>query len=269
MLSAILLLTATAVTGGGTTAPILLVVIALMGSGGLGYFLDRRSAQASRLANDAVNATTVFQAALDEERSKRNELERELTRAKQALTLAVKQTGTNSSMIDDLHTRIQALERDLLNTIRDMNEIIRTMFSVDESEEDLVTRWREVMVTTKLAVIQSDQDVTIVFISAECADLLGYDQDELLGKPVQTVIADHDYNRFRRGLQEARRAEVTSHSAEPFRLSMLTKDGEALPVLMALGVHKSTITLLIRRTGLPRDPGDFSASILQQAVDSP
>lgn len=249
MVLATLFILAAAIANSSATGPILIVVVALLGSGGLGYFLDRRSAQASRLANDAVNATTVFQASLDEERKRRNALEEDLKEAKKSLILAMSQTTTNSKMIDALHRRIENLEADLFNTIRDMNEIIRNMFiSQDgDEEEELVERWRDIMISTKLAVIQSDNTVTIVFMSNECADLLGYDDpSELLGKPVQTVITDKDYPLFTHGLEAARRAESRAHTADPFRISMKSRSGEPVPVLLALGVHKETITLLIR-----------------------
>lgn len=264
MVLATLLLLA-AITNSSATGPILIVVVALLGSGGLGYFLDRRSAQASRLANDAVNATTVFQASLDEERKRRNALEEDLTQAKKSLTLALSQTTTNSKMIDALHKRIQNLEQDLFNTIRDMNEIIRSMFISDngDGEEELVERWRDIMISTKLAVIQSDNTVTIVFMSNECAELLGYnDPSELLGKPVQTVIADKDYHLFTHGLDEARRAESRFHTADPFRISMKAKSGDHVPVLLALGVHKDTITLLLRNV----DPSESTAELLTGAL---
>jgi PAS domain S-box-containing protein len=227
----------------------LVVVLALMGSGGLGYFLDRRSAQASRLAQDAVSATDVFQRSLEEERIKRTELDVSLTEARKDLATAVLQSSTNAEMIAVMHRRFQVLERDLQRTMRDMNEIIRNMFTTREgdSEEFKVERWREVMTSTKLAVIQTNQEITIVFMSSECSDLLGYSNpDALIGQPVRTVIAEGDYPTFRAGLQAAEDIEMKEGSADPIALSMKHIDGSPVPVLMALGVHKRTVTLLIR-----------------------
>jgi PAS domain S-box-containing protein len=225
----------------------LVLVVALMGSGGLGYFLDRRSAQASRLAQDAVSATDVFQRSLEEERIKRTELDANLTEAKKSLATAILQSNTNTEMIAVMRSRVEVLERDLQRTMRDMNEIIRNIFtSRDGGSDDFkVERWREVMISTKLAVIQTNQEITIVFMSPECSDLLGYSNpDALIGQPVRTVIAEGDYPTFRAGLQAAE--DMKEGSADPIALSMKHIDGSPVPVLMALGVHKRTVTLLIR-----------------------
>jgi PAS domain S-box-containing protein len=227
----------------------LVLVVALMGSGGLGYFLDRRSAQASRLAQDAVSATDVFQRSLEEERIKRTELDANLTEANKSLATAILQSNTNTEMIAVMRSRVEVLERDLQRTMRDMNEIIRNIFTSRDGDSDdfKVERWREVMISTKLAVIQTNQEITIVFMSPECSDLLGYsDPDSLIGQPVRKVIVDKDYPAFRAGLQAAEDIEMKEGSADPIALSMKRIDGSSVPVLMALGVHKRTVTLLIR-----------------------
>lgn len=229
-----------------STAPILVVVLALMGSGGLGYFLDRRSAQASRLAQDAVSATDVFQRSLEEERTKRDELQKELDQAKTQLAIGLSRAEMHDNAISELKKRIANLESSLHGTLRDMNNIIREMFSTTEDEVFKVDRWRQIMVSTKLAVIQANREVIIAFASPECADLLKYSPNDLIGKPLSIIIHDEDWVTFSRALKGAQAAEKNEETADPISLSMEARDGKEIPVIMALGVHKGIITLLIR-----------------------
>lgn len=238
------------------TAPILVVVMALLGSGGLGYFLDRRSAQASRLAQDAVSATDVFQRSLEEERKKRDDLEQDLKEARREqaalhdkLQRSLDRQTENKAALEELQKRIDNLERSLHGTLRDMNSIIGKMFANADTDDEKISRWREAMVATKLAVVQANGQMVIAYVSPECAVLLGYsDPDELVGMPLTQVIHDDDWPVFSHAFKDAQEAESRHRTSEPIALSLDTQDGVEVPVILAIGVHRDIVTLLIRPT---------------------
>jgi PAS domain S-box-containing protein len=149
MMTTFFLFAAVTVPSGGSSAlPFLVaIIVALIGSGGIGYFIDRRSMQASRLAADAVSATAVFKDSLEEERRRRANLEEELREATTALHEASQQAGTNALLIDALHRRIEALERDLLRSLQDI------VFASDEACEILGYRCEDLHGTSLIRLI--------------------------------------------------------------------------------------------------------------------
>lgn len=100
-----------AASASGSEAPILVtVLLALVGSGGIGYFLARRSAQASRLAQDAVSATDVFQRSLDEERHRRKDLTTQLNVAQDQLKHALAMHERDAHRIAELEGKVTELQ---------------------------------------------------------------------------------------------------------------------------------------------------------------
>jgi PAS domain-containing protein len=239
-----------AVTAGGSNisiiAPVLTVVAALLGSGGLGYWLDRRSAQASKLAANAVSATDVFQASLEEERTRRQDLQTELQTAKDQIISQLSQFQKNSGDIRDLQDRLTSLEQALYDSVHETNKIIRSMFNTDDEEEFKINRWQEIMISAKLAAIQSNNELTIAFISPASLSLLCYEADDLVGKPLTSIIKDDDWPIFSRALRSAKNAESRNLTSDPVSLNMKTKENKDVLVLLALGVHEDIVTLLIR-----------------------
>jgi PAS domain-containing protein len=243
----------------------MLLVIALVGSGGIAWLVDRRSAQASRLADAALNATEVFKGSLDLERTKRLALEGELHAARDELSRAMMQYNSKSSTIDRLQDRIQLLEQNLVQTLQDMNEIVRRMFTNGHTEDYMVERWRAVMTSTGLSVVQTDREGQIVFISDEGIKLFKSHHQSLLGSEVKDIISAKDWHRYEMTLAQALAAATQNRVVEPVRLMMLAADGVERSVFLAIGIHSSTITLILR----PIDNNDLPALAASPALVEP
>lgn len=113
---------------------------------------------------------------------------------------------------------------------------IRNAVDRYRAEQELWTTltWYRRLVEQKLAGIYLIQDETYQYVNARFADIFGYDQAELIGESVYTIVADEDRSRVAANL---RKREQGDADAIEYTLTGEHRDGHRIE----LAVHGGTI----------------------------
>jgi PAS domain S-box-containing protein len=101
----------------------------------------------------------------------------------------------------------------------DSNEIA----DVDRAIADMVRRIRDLIEDAPEPVIVGDRDYRIVQVNAATERLVGYTRDELVGKPVETLLAEDE-------LERATEVRARAGSITVTEWDVLAKSGELIPV---------------------------------------
>lgn len=112
------------------------IIMLLMGSGGIGYFLDRRGKKAVDTSQLALNATETFKLALDEERNRVTELEKLLNDARAELAKALQVNEEHKLEIVRLQAKVTALEVELATAKAKVETYERTVLPAQIAKPD-------------------------------------------------------------------------------------------------------------------------------------
>ncbi len=118
----------------------------------------------------------------------------------------------------------------LRGTCQDITEHRRAEDALRASEE----RMRALLSSAPDAMVVSDQDGTIILVNDEVTNLLGYERDELLGRPVEILLPNDlstDHGEHRRRYQQRPRRRPMGAGQE---LSARTRGGDLVPVDVSL-----------------------------------
>ncbi|MCE9649139.1 MAG: PAS domain S-box protein [Parvibaculum sp.] len=95
--------------------------------------------------------------------------------------------------------------------------------------EEQDKRFRRLLYSSPDLIAELNPDGTIVDVSPNCVDLLGYSREEILGRDVGEFIDEEYLETSRRNLEEV----VAGHSTNAMVQHLRTKNGEDLPVLLS------------------------------------
>ena len=109
--------------------------------------------------------------------------------------------------------------------------------------------FRALAETTPDAIITADATDHIVYVNPAAERLLGYAADELVGRPVGTIVPEHLRGVHHAGLEryvQTREGRLVGHTVE---VEVCRSDGTHVPVELSLGVagdEEITLTALVR-----------------------
>ncbi|HYC58555.1 MAG TPA: PAS domain S-box protein [Thermoanaerobaculia bacterium] len=131
--------------------------------------------------------------------------------------------------------------------IGDFIERRRTQQALRESEQ----RFRLMTETAQDAIFTIDEQSIVTFCNPAVERLFGYKPDELLGKPLETIIPERLRASHRRGIMRYLRTRERSIPWTGVELPALHKDGNEFPCEISFGEYTSGDQTIF--TGLARD----------------
>jgi len=106
-----------------------------------------------------------------------------------------------------------------------------------------------------ICVIAGDKEGTILYANAKLLTFLGYESDEIVGRPLDTLIPAHS----RESHKHYRQGFMTRPSLRPMgrerEVRILKKDGDIVRVMIALGPENES-------EGMPKIGGSVTSVIL-------
>lgn len=139
---------------------------------------------------------------------------------------------SNSSLSDKSHTLVQTLVLDITERIRAENELLKSN-----------ARYVDLYQNAPDMYFSLDGAGNILSANKFCYELLGYEEDELLGKPFWNLVVKDHVRRVRRHVDVAMAGEVEEFEIE---INILTKDSRQLKT------HQR-IRIIEAKKGLPRE----------------
>jgi PAS domain S-box-containing protein len=128
-------------------------------------------------------------------------------------------TSLNLSPIFDASGKLTAISV----IARDITEIKRVEEELKESEE----KYRNIVETANEGMCIIDDKATVSYVNKKMMDMLGYDLEEGIGRPIWDFISEDGKDIVKRNL-EKRRQGVN----ESYELELICKDGSSLWVLI-------------------------------------
>lgn len=111
-------------------------------------------------------------------------------------------------------------------------------------------RFREILEAAPDAIIQVDEDGRIILLNRVTEDMFGYSRDELLGKPVNTLIPKELHARHAQHRIHYRQHPMTRTMGSGLTLEGVRKDDSRFPVEISLSPSESAegfrVTAIIR-----------------------
>lgn len=135
---------------------------------------------------------------------------------------------------------------DLAQSFNKMTGDLKTSRDELLSAKDYTDNIIKSMIDTLIVV---DPDARIKTINKATSDLLGYKEDELIGKSVATIFAEEDSIFKGTGLKEL----IEKGSIKDYDLTYKTKDGEKIPVSFSGSVMRDKEGELVGIVGIARD----------------
>jgi PAS domain S-box-containing protein len=112
-------------------------------------------------------------------------------------------------------------------------------------------KYRELINTSIDGIISMDQDMRIIIWNQGAEKILGYKEEEILGKPVVTLTSEKKRNRAAKVLARLLEAKENGDSNRIIEERLLKKNGKIVPVEISLSKRKVEENYLI--TGIIRD----------------
>ncbi len=136
----------------------------------------------------------------------------------------IRQTGPARQLPTDIAEEARELVSGLNNLLGELRERIGSLERQRDEARALLDGARD------LGVVATDREGHITFLSAGAASLLGYSAGELVGRSVEVLFPEKDWNRIvpmlaRRSLRESGLVE---------RVRLLRKDRSAFPALLSV-----------------------------------
>ena len=130
----------------------------------------------------------------------------------------------------------------LMNMLRDAEQSKKELEKVKDYTDNIIKS----MIDTLIVV---DPDAKIKTINKATSDLLGYKEEELIGKPVATIFAEEDtpfkWTRMKKLIEEG--------SIRDYDMTYKTKSGEKIPVSFSGSVMRDKDDELVGIVGIARD----------------
>ena len=106
----------------------------------------------------------------------------------------------------------------------------RTLESLEHSEE----QFRSVVETAIDAIITVDQQGMIIFWNPQAEQMFGHPANEMIGKPVATIMPERFREKHKKGLSQATLRQQHKIARNIFELVGLRKDGSEFPLELSL-----------------------------------
>lgn len=148
------------------------------------------------------------------------------------LDLEAMEIGAADFLVKDKLTP-ELLERSIRYAIAQafaMDELRRHRDEIRASE----LRFRSVVQSASDAIILSDENAKILFWNSAAESIFGYNEEEILGKPIELLVPEPYRLRHRAGFERFRttgRSQIIGHTVE---LQGLRKDGSLFPLELSL-----------------------------------
>ena len=112
----------------------------------------------------------------------------------------------------------------LQGVLSDITEQKKTEAALQESE----TRFRVLLETMNEGFAVADENGVRTYANQRLCDMLGYKADEIIGHPVTEFLDEEGRKVWAREFKRRKKGD-----SSPYQMNLLTKDGEALPVIIS------------------------------------
>ena len=112
----------------------------------------------------------------------------------------------------------------LQGVLSDITEQKKTEAALQESE----ARYRVLVETMNEGFAIADENGVRTYANQRLCDMLGYKADEIIGRPVTEFLSEEGRKVWAREFKKRKKGE-----SSPYQMNLLTKDGEALPVIIS------------------------------------
>ena len=119
-------------------------------------------------------------------------------------------------------------------------DLARTQTEAERKTEELLrsTTFTDNVIRSMVnSLVVADRDWTVTTANDACCQLLGYEKDDLLGKPVRDLFVEGAPNPFQRGSEAWQRCRTTG-TASGLETALKTKGGEKVPVSLNVSVMR-------------------------------
>lgn len=130
----------------------------------------------------------------------------------------------------------------LTGTVRaalDRSEFMRERRHAENALRESEARFRSVFESATDAIVLADQSGTIVTWNGGAAAMFGYEKEEILGRPLVTLMPERHRRRHEEGMERFRLEGQERVIGSTLELEGLRKDGSEFPIELAIGAWET------------------------------
>jgi PAS domain S-box-containing protein len=130
----------------------------------------------------------------------------------------------------------------LSGTVRaalERSELLRERRRAETGLRESEARFRSVFESATDAIVLADHDGTIVSWNRGAAAMFGYETEEILGRPLVTLMPERHRRRHEEGMERFRRGGDERAIGSTLQLEGLRKDGSEFPIELAVGAWET------------------------------
>lgn len=166
----------------------------------------------------------------------------------------VKSGGETLAVLEFFSSEVEEMDEQILDTMRqvggNLGQVVRRQ-RAEAARRASEERFRALAESASDAIVTTNEDGIIVYCNETVTRIFGYRGEDLVGRPLVTLMPERYRERHREGFERFIRTREPQVIGTPIELVGLRKDGTEIPVELSLGWWESDQGLFF--TGVLRD----------------